>query len=225
MKNYKHLAISFCLVLMLTVCGSFYGYKNYHHIQNNFTEYSTEVLTDSTQVILTDSLEQSLTSRFENVANIDRNSHDVINKLYEQVLGYVSRTSKKTSKYEQEIIATTIISQALEHDIDICFVLAQGTLETHLGTAGIGKSRRSIFGVGKTYDTYEDCIKYYMKLVRNAYLGQNKTIDDLFNDYSTLSGYRYSESPDYEVHLKNIYNRVRNTTNIYNLQKSLCMTT
>lgn len=197
MRKIKIMTLLMSLVLMFGVCLS-----SGRNFENVFDRNSQTELTD---------LNSDLTKGSKN--------SQVIDELHSEVLDYVSKVSTKTTKQEQSLIATTIVSQALEHNIDICFILAQGTLETHLGTTGIGKSRKSIFGVGKTYESYDQCITRYVKLIHNHYLGSHRTVDDLLNNYSTIKGgHRYSESDDYEMKLKSVYKRVIRTTNIKNLQ-------
>lgn len=208
MNKYKLFTVSFCLVLMLIAASVVIKFDR--DIESNI---------DSIELIDNNLIKQEFDSNYSDDAIINQVvSQASNNELYNQVFDYISRTSKETSTLDRHAIASTIISQALEHNIDICFVLAQGTLETHLGTAGIGKSQKSIFGVGKTYNSYEDCINNYFRLLTRSYLGKQKTIHDLLDNYITIKGYRYSENPDYEKMLKQVYHKVISTTNIYNLQ-------
>ena len=64
--------------------------------------------------------------------------------LFAGTLEYISQTSK-VSCTDKRTIAKNIIYKALENNIDICFILAQGTIETNLGTNGIGRTKKSLW--------------------------------------------------------------------------------
>lgn len=137
-------------------------------------------------------------------------------QLLEEVFNYVSRTSKRSCAECKEI-ATEITHKALNNNIDICFILAQGTTETHLGTTGIGKTRHSIFGIYRTYKTYTDCITAYVSLLKRNYL-VSRTEQQLLKKYVDKDGKRYAANRNYEKHISKAYRKIRGSTNIYSLQ-------
>ena len=137
--------------------------------------------------------------------------------LFANVFDYISQVSKRNSTERNEI-AKTIINIALENDIDICFILAQGTIETHLGTTGIGRTRKSIFGVYKTYPSYEACINDYARILKKWYLTRGRNEHDLMKHYVTTGGARYAGSTNYEVELKKKYLEIKSKTNLHDLQ-------
>lgn len=137
--------------------------------------------------------------------------------LFANVFNYISQVSKRNSTERNEI-AKTIINIALENDIDICFILAQGTIETHLGTTGIGRTRKSIFGVYKTYPSYKACINDYARILKKLYLTRGRNEHDLMKHYVTTGGTRYAGSPNYEVKLKKKYLEIKSKTNLHDLQ-------
>ena len=144
--------MSMLFILMLgcsTHCG--FATKSSHLTRIDTT--STSITTNQLTVPLTenDSIGQVLSQ------------NDSL--LFANVFDYISQVSKINSTERNEI-AKTIINIALENDIDICFILAQGTIETHLGTTGIGRTRKSIFGVYKTYPSYEACINDYARILK-----------------------------------------------------------
>jgi hypothetical protein len=114
-----------------------------------------------------------------------------------------------------------IVSIALENDFDICFMMAQTQLETNFGLLGIGKSRKSMFGISKTYESYEICINDYVQTVQTKYLGSKKTHHHLMKNYVTLRGARYAENENYESELKHVYNHIYKHTAIAGLQKQI----
>ena len=140
--------------------------------------------------------------------------------LFANVFDYISQVSKRNST-ERNDIAKTIINIALENDIDICFILAQGTIETHLGTTGIGRTRKSIFGVYKTYPSYETCINDYARILKKWYLTRGRNEHDLMKHYVTTGGARYAGNPNYETELKKKYLEIKKNTNLHDLQVRL----
>jgi flagellum-specific peptidoglycan hydrolase FlgJ len=156
-------------------------------------------------------------------------SQDIYSQDYSRFLAlsldYVSRTSK-VSCTSKELIAKTICDIALENDIDICFILAQGTIETHLGTTGIGKSRHSIFGVYRTFKDYDECINAYAKLLKKSYLTRGRTERDLMKRYVTTGGARYAGDTQYEQRLSKTYRDICKTHGaLLELQRKLRRTT
>lgn len=151
----------------------------------------------------TSSLTDSLTQYADSTSN---EITQVYSQLFATTLDYVSRISK-VSCTDKEIIAKEICKVALENDIDICFILAQGTIETQLGSVGIGraKSRHSIFGVYTTYKDYKDCIQSYAKLLKKSYLTHGRTEKDLMHRYVTTKGARYAADRNYERKLTKAY--------------------
>ena len=140
--------------------------------------------------------------------------------LFANVFDYISQVSKRNSTERNEI-AKTIINIALENDIDICFILAQGTIETHIGTTGIGRTRKSIFGVYKTYPSYEACINDYARILKKCYLTRGRNEHDLMKHYVTTGGARYAGNPNYETELKKKYLEIKKNTNLHDLQVRL----
>lgn len=142
--------------------------------------------------------------------------------LVEEVKAYISTNSKHTNPVIISEISESIVKLALDNHIDICFILAQGHVETHFGSYGIGKSKKSIFGVYKRYNSYSECIEHYVTILRRSYL-VNKTEQQLLNNYVNSSGYRYAGNINYEFHLKKCYSRINKITTISKLQKEYTM--
>ena len=139
------------------------------------------------------------------------------NDLTKEVSMYILDNSKHTDLLFVRKISKHIVNRALDNHIDICFILAQGHLETGFGSYGIGKSKKSIFGVYKHYNSYIECIDYYIYLLRSSYL-VNKTEKQLMNNYVNKNGYRYAGDKKYELKLKNFYSKVNKSTSILELQ-------
>lgn len=143
--------------------------------------------------------------------------------LTEEVKNYISNNSKHSDESLITEISEQIVNKALDNHIDICFILAQGHIETAFGSYGIGKSKKSIFGVYKNYSSYTDCIDFYINLLRKHYL-VNKSEQDLMNNYVSKQGYRYAENLSYERTLKKCYNRIKTSTSIFKIQEKYHVT-
>ena len=192
--------MSIVVVLMLGCSAFVFPRTLSSHLKDIDTTYfmtSTRLLTDSLTLNMTD------TAIVDTTKSQDTYSQDY-SQFLALTLDYVSQTSK-ASCTSKELIAKTICDIALENDIDICFILAQGTIETHLGTTGIGKSRHSIFGVYRTYKDYDECINAYAKLLKKSYLTKGHTEKDLMQRYVTTGGARYAGDTLYEQRLTNTY--------------------
>lgn len=143
--------------------------------------------------------------------------------LINEVKSYISSNSKHSDESLIVEISEQIVNKALDNHIDICFILAQGHIETAFGSYGIGKSKKSIFGVYKNYSSYTDCIDFYINLLRKHYL-VNKSEQDLMNNYVSKQGYRYAENLSYEHTLKKCYNKIKTSTSIFKIQEKYHVT-
>lgn len=152
----------------------------------------------------------------------------VRNELANEVDNYI-KTVAPTSLVNAEYL----VSECHEYDIDIAFVLAQGTIESHFATKGIGGKINSIFnvcvydniksgnGVHKThrYAHPDDSIEPYLQLLRESYLVNGKTEADMLINYVNKYGQRYASHPQYEVQLASVMKRIQRTTKIDSLSQ------
>ena len=141
------------------------------------------------------------------------------NKLIDDVNIHISRNYR----IHDSNLPMYLVDYSLKYNIDLCFMMAQTTIETGFGTAGAGRpsSRHSLFGVCKRYSNYNNAIEDYCKLLRRSYLGDSKTEHDLMKNYVTLGGARYAGGRGYERDLSAEYKRIRNRTQIYELWTEL----
>lgn len=164
-------------------------------------------------------------TKVENVEKVDTAQAVSVNKeialnnckvmLTEEVEDYIE---SKTKKFDKDI-SKHLVEECLNNDIDICFALAQAQIETNFGTTGIGKSRKSMYGVYKTFKSRKHSTEHYIALLKEKYLGTKKTIHHLMKNYATLKGgYRYSSNPKYESELKKAYSEIKRKTKISELQ-------
>jgi len=146
------------------------------------------------------------------------------NELIDEVQRYIFKNFPRT----HETIPNSIVENGLEHEIDICFMMAQTQLETQFGTLGAGResSRRSLFGVAiRKYSNYDLAIKDYVTLLKKSYLTRGRTEQHLMRDFTTTKGGRYAGNPTYEVELRKTYNDINKKTKIKYLQEKYKMTT
>ena len=128
-----------------------------------------------------------------------------------------------------------LINDCEKYQVDITFVLAQGTLESHFATKGIGGKINSIFNVC-VYDSIKDgnnvnknykyphpnkSIEPYLKLLTADYLINGKTEQDLLENYVNKNGKRYASYVNYEQDLSSIIDRIKSNTKIDSLYKEL----
>lgn len=147
------------------------------------------------------------------------NEKDTIKK---NLISEVERYIKNIAPNAHHTIPEHLVSHCLEHDVDICFVMAQTQNETNFGTLGAGRetSRRSLFGVyKKSYTDYKTAISDYFHILKRSYLVKGKTEHDLMRNYVNGRGARYASDRNYESHLRVSYTRIKNNTNIHKLQK------
>lgn len=120
-----------------------------------------------------------------------------------------------------------IVDECEKYRIDPIFVLAQGEIESHFGTKGLGSKFNNVFNVdvhdkvkGKAdmnkkyiFDYPNQSIEPYLQLLTNNYL-PGKLEVDLMQNYVDVNGSRYASDPDYEVKLQSKYKFIEENTKI-----------
>ncbi len=124
-----------------------------------------------------------------------------------------------------------VVDACLKHNMDIVFVLAQGQKESHFGTAGVARKTNSVFNVmsydnrsadeiltrGHGYAHPDQSVEPYIHLIRNDYMVDGKTEQDLLTCFVNKNGHRYASNPHYEESLQRLYNKIDSTTRISEL--------
>lgn len=119
-----------------------------------------------------------------------------------------------------------IVEECEKYQIDICFVLTQGEIESHFGTKGIGSKLNNVFNVG-VFDGYtaeeinkkyrfdypNESIQPYLQLLTDRYL-VGKLESDLMNEYIDINGNRYASNPEYESMFSAKYKYICENTKI-----------
>lgn len=120
-----------------------------------------------------------------------------------------------------------IVEECEKYRIDPIFVLAQGEIESHFGTKGLGSKFNNVFNVdvhdkvkGKAdmnkkyiFDYPNQSIEPYLQLLTNNYL-PGKLEVDLMQNYVDINGSRYASDPDYETKLQSKYKFIEENTKI-----------
>lgn len=111
-----------------------------------------------------------------------------------------------------------MVLAAEENDFDLPFLLAQAHLESCFGLTPRARKTNSVFSVGCydngknvcKYSTQDDSIIPYINLIKNDYLVDGKTIENLLQKGKFVNAInkRYASDPYYEGKVKNIRNRI-----------------
>ena len=149
--------------------------------------------------------------------------------LVREVQNYIDKVAPSSN-----LRGYAIVDECEKYNIDICFVLAQGEIESHFGTKGLGGKFNNVFNVNvhdkvrnaKTMNknyiyTYpNESIEPYLKLLISKYL-VDKTELDLLNNYVDVNGLRYASSETYEEVLTSKYKTIIASTNIKCLEEQM----
>lgn len=149
--------------------------------------------------------------------------NDDRNTLAVEVSNYINSIAPTS-----EIDPFRFIDLCSEYEIDLIFAMAQGQLESHYATRGTAARTKSVFNVGAYdghssdrqkrngfgYDDPNDSIEPYLQLLKNDYLVNNKTVQDLMNNYVNYLGMRYASNKKYESQMRSIYRRISSNASL-----------
>lgn len=153
--------------------------------------------------------------------------------------GYKSDLVDEVQNYINLVAPTSnlrgyaIVEECEKYNVDICFVLTQGEIESHFGTKGLGSKINNVFNVGvfdgksiyeidKKYkpDHPNESIGLYLELLTTNYL-VGKVEEDLMQNYVDKNGNRYASNPDYEAMFSSKYKYICENTKIKEIQEIL----
>ena len=169
-------------------------------------------------------------TRYEIYTEMNQLTYDSLKAvLVEQVNSYIQQSAPTSA-----LDGLVVVNKCIDYDIDICFVLAQGEIESHFGTKGLARKTNSVFNVyayddkklheinknGK-YRHPDDSVEPYIKLLKREYLVDNKTEYDMLKKYVNYCGNRYASAPDYEQKLSSKIEKIEQTTDIGNTYQLL----
>lgn len=169
-------------------------------------------------------------TRYEIYTEMNQMTYDSIKSvLVEQVNSYIQQTAPTSA-----LDGLVVVNKCIDYDIDICFVLAQGEIESHFGTKGLARKTNSVFNVyaydGKElheinkngkYKHPDDSVEPYIELLKREYFVENKTEYDMLKKYVNYRGNRYASATDYEQKLSSKIEKIQQTTDIENTYQML----
>lgn len=113
-----------------------------------------------------------------------------------------------------------------KYNVDVKFALAQGEIESHFATTGLGARICNVFNVGcddgksiaEINDEYKkkypnESIEPYLKLITSRYL-VGKLEGDLMESYVDVEGKRYASNLLYEEMMRTKYDYITKNTKI-----------
>lgn len=150
--------------------------------------------------------------------------------LVNEVQNYISQIAPTSN-----LRGYALVEECEKYNVDICFVLAQGEIESHFGTKGMASKLNSVFNVGiydnKTAEEIDGKYKFeypnesiepYLKLLTSRYL-VDKTEEDLLKKFVDIDNKRYASNPNYEIMISDRYKFITENTKIveyFNQMKS-----
>ncbi|MBQ5877220.1 MAG: glucosaminidase domain-containing protein [Treponema sp.] len=160
-------------------------------------------------------------------------AYDCIKEAEITYWDYKCALVNEVQKYIEQIAPSSnlrgyaIVEECEKYDVDICFVLAQGEVESSFGTKGIASKLNCVFNVGiydnKTTEQIEDKYRFeypnesiepYLKLLTTKYL-VNKLEHDLMRKFVDINGNRYASDKDYEIKISSKYKFICDNTKIH----------
>lgn len=160
-------------------------------------------------------------------------AYDCIKEAEITYWDYKCALVNEVQKYIEQIAPSSnlrgyaIVEECEKYDVDICFVLAQGEVESSFGTKGIASKLNCVFNVGiydnKTTEQIEDKYRFeypnesiepYLKLLTTKYL-INKLEHDLMRKFVDINGNRYASDKDYEIKISSKYKFICENTKIH----------
>lgn len=111
-----------------------------------------------------------------------------------------------------------LVNACEQNNFDLAFTMAVANLESCFGCTPRSKKENSVFSVG-AYDNGKNVCSYanqnesivpFINLIKNDYLTDKKTINDLLEpgQFVNYIGLRYAKNQKYENQIKNIMNRI-----------------
>ena len=142
-------------------------------------------------------------------------------ELIDEVQNYISSVAPTSN-----LRGYALVEECEKYGIDICFALAQGEIESHFGTKGLGAKINNVWNVGvfdgktlsEIHNIYKnqnpnESIRPYLELLSTNYL-VNKLEADLLENFVDVNGKRYATYPKYEEALRSKYNYIIENTKI-----------
>lgn len=142
--------------------------------------------------------------------------------LVNEVQSYIEKIAPSSN-----LRGYAVVEECEKYNVDICFALAQGEVESHFGTKGVAakthmvwnikafdnKSAEDIIEDGDALSCPNKSIEPYLQTLLKTYL-VNKTEEDLMQNFVDINGNRYASNPNYENLVFDKYNYIKDNTKI-----------
>lgn len=183
--------------------------------KQNIPEEEKEVLT---QIVLNNSVEDSIENTKEEPIKDTNDNHyqDMVNAVEEYMI-YALKNQGYTLN-STDLKPETLVKVSIESGIDLPFIMAAAHQESCFGATPRAKRTNSVFSEGcydngknvVTYKDANDSVYGYVKLLKNSYLVNGKTIMDLLKPGKFVNGVgnRYASDKKYESKVNSIRNRI-----------------
>jgi hypothetical protein len=183
--------------------------------KQNIPEEEKEVLT---QIVLNNSVEDSLeNTKEEPIKDANDNHYQDMVKAVEEYMIYALKNQGYTLN-STDLKPETLVKVSIESGIDLPFIMAAAHQESCFGATPRAKRTNSVFSEGcydngknvVTYKDANDSVYGYVKLLKNSYLVNGKTINDLLKPGKFVNGVgnRYASDKKYESKVNSIRNRI-----------------
>ena len=148
--------------------------------------------------------------------------------LHNHIEKHYNKVDSIIKSYNSPIKSKYLLVLSYKYNIDPYFILAQGILESHLGTTGRSKTTNSVFGVGMLddgtsvrkycYSNPNESIEPYLILLKERYFRHkddykynHHNINHLLKSntsYIDKYGNRYASAENYESSLRFLYKKL-----------------
>lgn len=179
--------------------------------KQNIPEEEKEVLT---QIVLNNSIENTKEEPIKDTN--DNHYQDMVNAVEEYMI-YALKNQGYTLN-STDLKPETLVKVSIESGIDLPFIMAAAHQESCFGATPRAKRTNSVFSEGcydngknvVTYKDANDSVYGYVKLLKNSYLVNGKTIMDLLKPGKFVNGVgnRYASDKKYESKVNSIRNRI-----------------
>lgn len=179
--------------------------------KQDIPEEEKEVLT---QIVLNNSIENTKEEPIKNTN--DSHFQDMVNAVEEYMI-YALKNQGYTLN-STDLKPETLVKVSIESGIDLPFIMAAAHQESCFGATPRAKRTNSVFSEGcydngknvVTYKDANDSVYGYVKLLKNSYLVNGKTVMDLLKPGNFVNGVgnRYASDKKYESKVKSIRNRI-----------------
>lgn len=172
----------------------------------------------------------------EEMTNVDHARDAYIGRLESKFDAAREALAIEVDKYitayapNSDLDALNLIDLCSEYNVDIRLALVQGHVESHFGTKGTAARTNSVFNVG-AFDGYsaekqmkngygykhpDYSVEPWLKLITSKYLTNNKTEEDLLDNFVDSNGKRYASCTTYESMLKSKWDKIDSIADITN---------